>query len=193
MKTLLLDNYDSFTYNLYQEVGVLGGEPEVRRNDEITMDEVKKNSYTHIILGPGPGHPAVPRDIGISMELLAFAEKERVPLLGVCLGHQILGKYFGASVIRAPELCHGEASTIVFETPRSRIFSELSQTIEAMRYHSLCIENVRDPLLTTARTKNGIVMAVEHVSLPLFGTQFHPESIGTPDGRIILKNFLAIS
>ena len=193
MKTLLLDNYDSFTFNLYQEVGVLGGKPEVRRNDKITMDEVKKNSYTHILLGPGPGHPAVPRDIGISMELLAFAENEHVPLLGVCLGHQILGNYFKASVIRAPELCHGEASTIHFDPPQSKIFSGLPDTIDAMRYHSLCIENVRSPLLVTARTKSGIVMAVEHRSLPLFGVQFHPESIGTPDGKTILKNFLSLS
>lgn len=193
MNTLILDNYDSFTFNLYQEIGVLGGNPEVFRNDKITMDEVKARNFTHIILGPGPGNPSTPRDIGISRALIQYAENERIPLLGVCLGHQILGNVFGATVVRAPEIFHGKSSTISFESPRSRIFADLPETIEAMRYHSLCVENVKKPLLITATTGTEIVMAMEHESLPLFGVQFHPESIGTPAGRIILKNFLSIA
>ncbi len=193
MNTLLLDNYDSFTFNLYQEIGVLGGNPDVHRNNCITIDEVKAKGFTHIVLGPGPGNPQTPRDIGISRELIAYAMSERIPLLGVCLGHQILGDVFQANVVRAPEVMHGKASMIHFSSPRSHLFEGLPETIEAMRYHSLCVENVKKPLVMTAMTDTGIVMAMEHESLPLFGVQFHPESIGTPSGRIILKNFLSIA
>lgn len=193
MKTLILDNYDSFTFNLYQEIGVLSGNPQVYRNDKITIEEVGAQKFTHIILGPGPGNPSVPRDIGISKELVTYAEAERIPLLGVCLGHQILGDYFCAEVIRAPEIFHGKASIVRFSSSRSKLFAELSETIESMRYHSLCVQNIKAPLVITAKTDSGIVMAMEHESLPLFGVQFHPESIGTPCGRIILKNFLSVA
>ncbi len=193
MKTLILDNYDSFTYNLYQEVGVLGGNPDVRRNDKIATLEVQALGFTHIILGPGPGNPSTKRDIGISKELVEYALETKTPLLGVCLGHQILGDIFGANVIRAPEIFHGKASIIHFNLPRSKIFLELPNTIEAMRYHSLCVENIQKPLRVTAQTESGIVMGLEHETLPIFGVQFHPESIGTPSGRMILKNFLSIS
>ncbi len=192
MNTLLLDNYDSFTFNLYQEIGVLGGNPHVHRNNKIMINEVEAEKFTHIVLGPGPGNPSVARDIGISRELLAYAQEKKIPLLGVCLGHQILGATFGMDVIRAPEVCHGKSSTVHFLSPRSRLFQGLPDTIEAMRYHSLCVRNVKRPLTVTALTDAGIVMAMEHESLPLFGVQFHPESIGTPSGRMILKNFLSI-
>lgn len=192
MKTLILDNYDSFTFNLYQEIGSLEGNPDVHRNDRIGIEDVERGGYSHIVIGPGPGNPDTPRDIGISDLLIGFAVASRVPLLGVCLGHQMIGRHFGFSVVRAKELFHGKASVISFSPPRSQIFLGLPETIQAMRYHSLCVEGVHVPLRVTAVTNDGVVMAMEHETLPVYGVQFHPESIGTPDGKTILGNFLSI-
>lgn len=190
MSVLILDNYDSFTYNLYQEVGVLGATPEVVRNDAMTIEQIKARSYDAIIIGPGPGNPYTARDIGVSRALIDYAMASGIPLLGVCLGHQILGVHFGATVVRAKEPFHGKASILTIEPKSSALFKGLPESIEVMRYHSLCVEDLRPPLRATLSTNDGVVMALEHESLPIYGVQFHPESIGTPQGRMILKNFL---
>ena len=192
MKTLIIDNYDSFTYNLYQYVGELGGNPVVYRNDKIDIDDVRHLGVTHVILSPGPGNPYTERDIGISEALIDYCAEHKIPLLGVCLGHQTLGKHFGAKVTRAPEAFHGKASMVT--TEEDTLFAGLENQIEAMRYHSLCIEKGTEPkeLRITAMSDDGVIMAVEHIKLPLYGIQFHPESIGTPHGKDILNNFLGI-
>ncbi|MCK5020215.1 MAG: aminodeoxychorismate/anthranilate synthase component II [Candidatus Peribacteraceae bacterium] len=192
MKTLILDNYDSFTYNLYQYVSELNGEPVVYRNDKIRLDDIRDLEPTHIIISPGPGNPYTDRDIGVSEKLIEYAIKEHIPLLGVCLGHQVLAKHFGATVCQAPEIFHGKASEIKLLQPRSAIFAGLPEKITGMRYHSLCVEEkgLPDSLKITAQTDEGIIMGLEHIEHLLFGIQFHPESIGTPEGKDILRNFL---
>lgn len=192
MKTLILDNFDSFTHNLYQAIGMLQGNPTVVRNNAITQKEVDNEGYTHIVLSPGPGNPYTPRDIGISEELVALALEKHIPILGVCLGHQIIGKYFNASVQKAPDARHGMASTIRIQK-ESPLFRTLHRSIDVMRYHSLCVTNLSSVLRAIAVTDDGVLMAMEHVSKPIYGVQFHPESIGTPDGMTILKNFLTLS
>ncbi len=193
MKTLILDNYDSFTFNLYQYVAELHGNPVVFRNDMIDLDAVRDLKITHIIIGPGPGNPYTPGDIGIAEELIDYAFEERIPLLGVCLGHQILAKHYGATVSRAPTPYHGKASAIRLENG-SPLFSGLGREIRAMRYHSLCAEENSIPgeLKITALSGDGVVMAIEHLRRPLYGVQFHPESVGTPSGKKIIRNFLSI-
>jgi len=193
MKTLILDNYDSFTYNLEQYVGELGGNPVTVRNDKIDIDDVRRLGITHVVISPGPGNPYTQRDIGISEELIDYCIEYDIPLLGVCLGHQTLGKHFGATVSSAPTLYHGKASSVTLK--KSPLFSGLEKTIEAMRYHSLCIEKETVPveLTITAISDDGVIMAMEHTKFPLFGIQFHPESIGTPSGKDILKNFLGLN
>ena len=193
MKTLLLDNYDSFTYNLFQYVAELGGDPVVVLNDEKTPDEIVSESYSHIILSPGPGNPDTSRDIGVSRAVIDLAMERGIPLLGVCLGHQVLAVRFGGTVERAPEIFHGRASKICFSSPRSVLFDGIPEPMEAMRYHSLCVTAVPDHFHWTARTDEGVVMAMEHDALPLFGIQFHPESIGTPEGKTILQSFLSLT
>lgn len=194
MKTLILDNYDSFTFNLYQEIGELGGNPVVERNDAVSIDDVRRLHFTHIVISPGPGNPYTKRDIGISEELIDFAKDQRIPLLGVCLGHQVLGKHFGAKVSRAPSAYHGKASRMYLKRD-SKLFAGVSDDFEAMRYHSLSVEKetLSPDFHVTAMTDDGVVMAMEHKTLPLYGVQFHPESIGTPSGKSILKNFLSLS
>ncbi len=194
MRTLILDNYDSFTFNLYQEVGELGGNPVVERNDAVSIDDVRRLNPTHIIIGPGPGNPTTPRDIGISRQLMDFAAEQGIPLLGVCLGHQILGVHCGATVGRAPVLCHGMASSIRV-TEESPLFAGIDPEFSAMRYHSLHVEPETVPaeLRITALSDDGVIMAMEHRKFPLFGVQFHPESIGTLVGKDILRNFLSFS
>jgi len=193
MKTLILDNYDSFTFNLYQYVAELGGNPVVFRNNRIDLDAVRDLEITHIIISPGPGNPYTPGDIGIAEELIDYAFEERIPLLGVCLGHQILAKHYGATVSRAPSPYHGKASAIRLENG-SPLFSGLGREIRAMRYHSLCAEENSMPgeLKITALSGDGVVMAIEHLRRPLYGVQFHPESVGTPSGKKIIRNFLSI-
>ncbi len=194
MKTLILDNYDSFTFNLYQYIGELGGNPIVYRNDKIDLDEVERLRISHIVISPGPGNPYTERDIGISEKLIDFAAKQHIPLLGVCLGHQVLAKHFGATVSRAPQLFHGKSSRVRLESD-SALFKGIDKEFDVMRYHSLCAEKetVSHSLRITASSEDGIVMAVEHTELPLYGVQFHPESIGTPVGKEILRNFLSVA
>ncbi|MDP4008726.1 MAG: aminodeoxychorismate/anthranilate synthase component II [Candidatus Peregrinibacteria bacterium] len=203
-KTLLIDNYDSFTYNLYQFLGELGGNPIVFRNNEITLEDIKNLEPTHIVISPGPGTVENEEDFGICKQLLAEMgngnPKLQVPLLGVCLGHQGIIKHFGGKIKKAPQIIHGKRSTIKLRGT-SKLFSQIPREFDGMRYHSLIGANPGKKLLvtavldhntsnTTTSPKDEIIMAVEHKELPIFGIQFHPESIGTPFGKRILQNFL---
>lgn len=186
---LIIDNYDSFTYNLYQYIGEINPDIEVYRNDKITIEEVRKKNPSHLIVSPGPGFP---KDAGISIQLI----KElgiKIPLMGVCLGHQAIGEAFGGKVLHAKELMHGKASIVTIDR-ESKIFKTLSPKITVGRYHSLIVEKETLPheLKVTAQTERGEIMAFEHIKYPIYGIQFHPESILTPDGKIIIKNFLSI-
>ncbi len=187
--TLLIDNYDSFSYNLYQLVGELNPDIRVIRNDEMTVDEVRALKPDRIILSPGPGRP---EDAGITM----IAAKELgpdIPVLGVCLGHQAICAAFGATVTYAKELMHGKQSVVAAEAD-CPLFAGCPDTFPVARYHSLAADaaTIPDCLRVTARTKDGEVMAVQHRDYPIFGLQFHPESIMTPDGKTILRNFMSI-
>jgi anthranilate synthase component 2 len=184
---LLIDNYDSFTYNLYQYLGELGAETRVVRNDELTVAEALALRPSAVVISPGPGNPD---EAGISLELIRALPPE-VPLLGVCLGHQAIGQAFGGRIVRAPRIMHGKTSAIHHDG--RGIFAGLPQPFTATRYHSLVIaeDSVPDCLEVTARTEDGVIMAVRHRSLPQAGVQFHPESILTSAGKDLLRNFLA--
>lgn len=197
MKTLIIDNYDSFTYNLYQYVAELGGNPIVFRNDEISIEDIKKSRPTHIIISPGPGTPEKKTDIGICIDVIKEFSG-RVPILGVCLGHQAIGYAFGGEIARAPEIMHGKESEVVLHTtqrPHRSLFENMPRVTSVMRYHSLIIERKTLPqdFDIVAETKNGLIMAIQHKKFPLYGIQFHPESIGTPLGKDILNNFLHVA
>jgi anthranilate synthase/aminodeoxychorismate synthase-like glutamine amidotransferase len=183
----MLDNYDSFTYNLVQYLQELGATVEVARNDEVDPAEVERAGFDGIVISPGPG---VPRDAGIS-EALLVQLSGKVPLLGVCLGHQALGEVFGARVVRAGRLMHGKTSPIHHDG--SDLFQELPVPFVATRYHSLLLdrETVGEPLEITAWTTEGEVMGIRHRTHPSWGVQFHPESILTGNGKQLLSNFLA--
>ncbi len=185
-KLLLIDNYDSFTYNLVQAFLVLGAAVDVRRNDTITVDDALALAPTHLVISPGPGRPS---DAGVSLAMIdAFAG--RVPVLGVCLGHQSIVQHFGGEIIGAQGLMHGKTSWVQHDG--DGLFTELPNPFEAGRYHSLAAnrERVPDCLQVTARTKEGEIMGVAHRTLPVAGVQFHPESVLTPDGPTLLGNFL---
>ena len=185
-RVLVIDNYDSFVYNLVQYLGELGADPVVVRNDAVTVAEAVALHPDAVLLSPGPGRP---EDAGILCEAIpAFAGK--VPVFGVCLGHQAIGHVYGASVVRAPELMHGKTSWI--EHDGVGVFSGLSSPMEATRYHSLVIDPATLPacLEITARTRDGIIMGVRHREVAVEGVQFHPESILTEHGHQMLKNFL---
>ena len=185
---LLLDNYDSFTFNLAQYLGELGAPPVVRRNDEITLDEVGEMKPGHIVISPGPGRP---EDAGISVELIRRFGPN-TPVLGVCLGHQSIGIAFGGQVVRAAQLMHGKTSSIQHDG--RGIFRGLQQPFTAGRYHSLVVaEPVPDVLEISARTDDGTIMGVRHRRFPVHGVQFHPESVLTGEGRKILRNFLELA
>ncbi|MCB9683298.1 MAG: aminodeoxychorismate/anthranilate synthase component II [Alphaproteobacteria bacterium] len=187
-RLLLVDNYDSFTWNLAQAFLVLGAEVTVRRNDAITVDEALALDPTHVCISPGPGHP---KDAGVSMAMIrAFVDRR--PLLGVCLGHQALGAVFGATVDRAPRLMHGKSSPCLHDG--TGLFAGLPQPMEVGRYHSLCVvaSTLPPELVVSARTAEDEVMAIRHTSRPVVGVQFHPESVLTPDGDALLANFLAM-
>ena len=186
-RVLLVDNYDSFTYNLVQELGELGADPVVYRNDAIDVDGIRALAPDALIISPGPGRP---EEGGISLEVVARLGGD-IPILGVCLGHQVIGQAFGARVGRAHELMHGKASQI-FHTGVG-VFADLPNPFEATRYHSLVVERptVPDVLEVTAETADGLVMGLRHRDLPIEGVQFHPESILTPSGPSLLSNFLA--
>ena len=183
---LMIDNYDSFTYNLVQYFNQLGQEVEVHRNDLISLDDIEKKSPEYIVISPGP---CTPEEAGISVELIKKF-KDKLPILGVCLGHQCLGAAFGANIIRANEIMHGKLSEIIHDG--SGLFKGLESPFKATRYHSLIIEeNTLDKEFhISAWTENKTIMAIQHEKLPLLGLQFHPESIATEQGMEILKNFL---
>ncbi len=184
---LVIDNYDSFTYNLVQELGELGADLCVVRNDEITIEEIRQMAPTHIVISPGPG---TPDDGGISLDVLRELGPE-IPTLGVCLGHQCIGQAFGGQVSRAEQLMHGKTSMIYHKG--DPLFAGVPSPFEATRYHSLIVEGpLPDSLRLTAFTENGVAMAIRHKYYPVYGVQFHPESILTTFGMKILKNFLDI-
>ena len=185
-RIFLVDNYDSFTYNLVQAFRALGAEVLVYRNDEISVDEARSLEPTHVVISPGPGRPD---DAGLSLEMID-AFRDRVPVLGVCLGHQCLVQYFGGEIVRAPRLMHGKTSPVTHDG--SALFAGMSQPFEAGRYHSLCAEagTLPDELVVTARTDRDEIMAVRHRELPIVGVQFHPESVLTPEGDRLMANFL---
>lgn len=189
MKTLIIDNYDSFTYNLYQFIGDLGGNPRVYRNDEITLKKINYGNYSHAVISPGPGSPEDDAYFGISKEVILNLGK-KVPVLGVCLGHQGIIFCFGGRIIRAAQILHGKKS-LIRHNGRG-IFQGVKNPLLGMRYHSLIGERSSLPafLEITAQTADGTIMGVRHSSFPIFGLQFHPESVGTEDGHLILKNFL---
>lgn len=192
MKTLIIDNYDSFTYNLFQYAGELGGNPVVKRNDAITLGEVRGGGFTHIILSPGPGDPTDPRYFGVCKDVILKCGKT-TPILGVCLGHQGIIAAFGGRVVRAPVVRHGKWSLIAHEG--KGIFKNLPNPLQGMRYHSLVGERESLPAcleITATAKDDGQVMGVRHRQFPIEGIQFHPESIGTESGRALLKNFLTL-
>lgn len=184
---LLIDNYDSFSYNLYQMIGRLDPEIRVIRNDAMTVDEIAALHPRRLILSPGPGRP---EDAGVTMEA-ARALGPQIPTLGVCLGHQAICAAFGAEVIHARRLMHGKQSQVTLDTG-CPLFRGLPPVIPVARYHSLAVapDSLPDCLAVTARAEDGEVMAVQHKTYPIYGVQFHPESILTPDGAAILQNFL---
>jgi anthranilate synthase component 2 len=185
---LLIDNYDSFSYNLYQLVGSIDPDIQVIRNDALSVQEIAALQPRRIILSPGPGRPA---NAGICEEVIAQLGS-RIPILGVCLGHQAICEVFGATVTYAKQLMHGKQSTVTLD-PDCPLFAGLPERIPVARYHSLAAQRdtIPDALRITALTDDGEVMAVQHRTYPIYGLQFHPESILTPDGDRILRNFLA--
>lgn len=187
--TLLIDNYDSFSYNLYQLVGEMDPDITVIRNDEMTVEEIRCLAPARIILSPGPGRP---EDAGILIEAVKMLGRE-IPILGVCLGHQAICEAFGGRIVHAKHLMHGKKSRVLL-TPDCPVFDGLPKELEVARYHSLIAERETLPsvLQITAEDQAGEIMAVRHVSQPVFGLQFHPESILTPQGNQMLQNFLRI-
>ena len=186
VRMLLIDNYDSFTYNLVQAFAALGADVMVYRNDMITVDEAKALAPTHLVISPGPGRPD---EAGVSLAMIA-AFADDIPVLGVCLGHQSLVQHFGGDIVRAERLMHGKTSMAKHDG--KTIFAGISQPVEVGRYHSLCAEpdSLPDVLELTAATERGEIMGVRHKTLPLEGVQFHPESVLTPEGDCLMANFL---
>ena len=185
---LVIDNYDSFTYNVVQELGELGAELTVYRNDKITVEEIRQLAPDRIVISPGPGFPV---DAGVSLDVIRELGAE-IPLLGICLGHQAIGEAYGGVVAHAPELMHGKTSMIYHEG--DSILSDIPNPFEATRYHSLIVqeETLPDCLMITARTATGEIMGLRHKEHPVIGVQFHPESILTYHGMQMLGNFMKI-
>jgi anthranilate synthase/aminodeoxychorismate synthase-like glutamine amidotransferase len=183
---LLIDNYDSFTYNLYQYLAELGAEITVRRNDQVTLAEIEDLHPDQIVISPGP---CTPNEAGLSCQIIETFGP-RIPLLGVCLGHQAIGQVYGGHVVRAPEPMHGKTSLIYHQG--QGVFRNLPEPFEANRYHSLIVESTTlpDVLEVTARSVDGLIMGLRHHTYPIEGVQFHPESIMTPTGKDLLRNFL---
>ncbi|NLT11297.1 MAG: aminodeoxychorismate/anthranilate synthase component II [Clostridiaceae bacterium] len=192
---LLIDNYDSFVYNVYQLVGSINPDVKVIRNDALTVGEIEALSPTHIIISPGPGYPC---DAGVSIDLIRTLSG-KIPILGICLGHQAIAEAFGGEIIHARELVHGKKRPVNILSSSSTgeylcpLFSGLPSTIEVARYHSLAAnaDNMPDALIVTALAPDNTIMAVQHRKYPVFGIQFHPESILTTVGDTIMKNFLS--
>ena len=183
---LLIDNYDSFTYNLYHYLGELGADVQVYRNDKISLDAIEALEPEKIVVSPGP---CTPKEAGISCDAIKRFGP-RIPILGVCLGHQSIGAAFGGKIVRAPSIMHGKLSDVTHDS--QTIFRDVKNPFSAMRYHSLVIDPTSLPaeLVVSARTNDGVIMAVRHKSLAVEGVQFHPESILNEEGKKILKNFL---
>ena len=183
---LLLDNYDSFTYNIYQLFSDIGAQVEVVRSDKISIDGIRANGYRGIIISPGPG---IPQDAGISEEVIRQLGGE-IPILGICLGHQAIGEVFGGRVVRAGKIVHGKASPI--RHSGTGLYRDIPNPTEVARYHSLIIarEDLPDVLDVTSQLDDGTIMGVRHKTLPIEGIQFHPESILTPEGRRMMQNYL---
>lgn len=186
---LLIDNYDSFSYNLYQLVGSIHPKIKVIRNDEMTVSEIRKLNPSRIIISPGPGRP---EQAGISIEVVRDLG-QTIPIFGVCLGHQAICAAFGAEITYAKKMMHGKQSVVTFDT-NSHLFRHCPPSAPVARYHSLAAsaETLPDCLKITAQTTDGEIMAVEHNQYPIYGVQFHPESIMTPDGKTMLKNFIQL-
>jgi anthranilate synthase component 2 len=187
MKILLIDNYDSFTYNLVHYLQELGAKVEVQRNDAISVFQVISGNYNGVVISPGPGDPS---DAGISLDLLKTAED--LPILGVCLGHQAIGEAFGGRVVRGEKPMHGKVSDIYHHG--KSVFADIPSPFEATRYHSLVVERASIPevLEVTAETQDGVIMGICHKKLPIHGVQFHPESIASNHGHKLLGNFLKL-
>ena len=186
VRMLLIDNYDSFTYNLVQAFAAQGADVMVHRNDQITVEEGLATEPTHLVISPGPGRP---EDAGVSLDMIgAFAGK--VPVLGVCLGHQSIVQHFGGEIVRAERLMHGKTSDVKHDG--ETIFADISQPFEVGRYHSLCAKNdtLPEALTVTAETERGEIMGVRHKTLQIEGVQFHPESVLTPEGDALMANFM---
>ena len=183
---LLLDNYDSFTYNIYQLFSDIGAQVEVVRSDKISIDEIRAKDYRGVIISPGPG---IPQDAGISEEIIRQLGGE-IPILGICLGHQAIGEVFGGRVVRAGEIVHGKASPICH--CGTGLYQGIPEHTQVARYHSLIIEreSLPDVLEVTSQLDNGTIMGVRHKTFPIEGIQFHPESILTHDGRAMMENYL---
>ncbi len=183
---LIIDNYDSFTYNLVQYLGEMNVELNIVRNDKITLDEIRKLRPEAIVISPGP---CTPKEAGVSVPLIKEFYKE-IPILGVCLGHQSIGEAFGGDVVKAPSVVHGKTSEILHEG--KGIFNSIPNRFLATRYHSLVIapKTMPNELEVTAKTEDDVVMGVQHKRYPIFGVQFHPESIATQHGKVLLRNFV---
>lgn len=186
---LLIDNYDSFSYNLYQLIGGVNPDIKVIRNDELSIPEIEELNPIAIILSPGPGRPV---DAGVFIDVIKYF-KDKTPILGVCLGHQAICEAFGATITYAKEIMHGKTS-IVSLNNKSKLFKNMDNNIEVARYHSLAadINTMPNELIITAKTKDNEIMAVEHQNYNVFGVQFHPESVLTPKGIEIIRNFMKI-
>lgn len=183
---LIIDNYDSFTYNIVQYIKILGIEPLVIKNDELSLDEIKKLNFSRIILSPGWGNPD---NSGITMDVIDFY-KDKCPILGVCLGMQCIAKYFGAEIVKAPEPFHGKNSKIFYDD--FILFKGLNQGFSATRYHSLIVSNTTADIIVKAWTEDKIPMAIEIKGKKIYGVQFHPEAILTENGIEIFQNFISI-
>lgn len=188
MRTVIIDNYDSFTYNLVQELGELGSELVVVRNDEITISELQQLDIDRVVISPGPGRPS---DSGISIDAIqVLGIKKQLPILGVCLGHQCIAEVFGARITHAPYIYHGKTSEIYHNG--NALYANIPNPFEATRYHSLVVDKstVPDCLIIDSETSDGIIMGLSHKDYPIYGVQFHPESVLTKYGKQLLSNFL---
>jgi anthranilate synthase component II len=190
VRILVIDNYDSFVYNLVQYLGELGAEPVVHRNDAVTLAELRELEPDAVLVSPGPGSPDEPDDVGVSIDAIRAFGEAGVPVLGVCFGHQCIGQIYGGQVVRAPHVMHGKTSQITHDG--AGVFRNVPNPFTATRYHSLVVarESVPDALEITAESEDGLVMGLRHRDLPIEGVQFHPESILTEHGHAMLKNFL---
>jgi anthranilate synthase/aminodeoxychorismate synthase-like glutamine amidotransferase len=188
-RVLVIDNYDSFVYNLVQYLGELGAEPEVHRHDDLTVDELRALAPDAVLVSPGPGRP---EDAGVSMDAIGAFGESGVPVLGVCLGHQCIGEHYGGDVVRAERVMHGKTSEV--NHTGVGVFAGIDSPFTATRYHSLVVDAATVPecLEVTASTADGIVMGLRHREFPIHGVQFHPEAVLTASGHDLLRNFLAL-